>query len=211
MSTFKALFHLYNQFGLFTGIWTVIRVFILPYKKIEELIPKKGSVIDIGCGNGGFTNYLSYRSPQRRITGVDLSKKRISLAKKSVGTRKNITFLHGNAVTIKLPKTDCYLVVDVLHHIPYKGQELLLTFLAKQLRNNSRLIIKEVDPLNRLPFLFGHIIEKILYPKETIYERTKQEWIQLFVKLGLSYSVDGGVFYFPDSTCIFTLRKRGIK
>ena len=47
MSTFKALFDLYNQFGLFTGIWTVIRVFILPYKKIEELVPKKGSVIDI--------------------------------------------------------------------------------------------------------------------------------------------------------------------
>lgn len=208
MKELQLIYNIYKQFGIFRAGWSVLRIFILPYKKLDEIIPASCTIVDIGCGNGGFTNYLALSSTKRKIIGIDLSKERIILALKSVGKRKNIKFVFGNVINAKLPKVDCYIMVDVLHHISFKNQEKLLRFLAKQLKKNSIVIIKEIDSSNIVPFLFGQTIEKILYPKERIYARKKREWIRLFKTLGLSWSIEYGTFYFPDSTCIYVLSKK---
>lgn len=205
MSKLGFLFLLYLPQGILKALWTILRVFILPYEKLNKLIPSDAHILDIGCGNGGFSNYLAIRSNDRDILGIDLSRKRITSAKKSVGKRKNIKFILGDVITVKKPNANCYLIIDVLHHIDFRSQEKLLHFLAKKMNNNSMLIIKEVDPSSKIPFLFGHIIEKILYPKEKIYSRSKKDWGILFRSLGLVFKTIPGVFYFPDSTRIFVL------
>lgn len=206
MNKLISLFLLYKTQGIIKASWTVLRILILPYKKLDLLIPQKGTIIDIGCGNGGFSNYLSIHSPERTIQGIDFSKKRMLIAKKSVGKRKNIKFTLGNVTKIKQPSVNCYLIIDVLHHIDFQNQEKLLRFLGKKMSNNSMLIVKEVDPSNRIPFLFGHALEKILYPKEKIYARSKKDWERMFRSLGLSVKVLSGASYFPDSTRIFVLK-----
>lgn len=207
MKEFKFLFLIYKPQGIIKALWTILRVFILPYEKLNKLIPSDARILDIGCGNGGLSNYLAIKSEDRNITGIDFSKKRISDAIKTIGSRKNIKFLQGNAVTTKLPKVDCYIIVDVLHHINTKNQDKLIRFFANRLDKNSLLIIKEVDPSDKVPFFFGHVIEKILYPDEKIYARSKKEWEQLFRSLGLSYRVLSGVFHFPDSTKIYVIHR----
>ncbi len=207
MNKLVFLFLLYKPQGIIKALWTILRIIILPYNKLDSLVPKNGTILDIGCGNGGLSNYLSLQSPKRKILGIDLSKKRIESAKKSIGKRKNVNFALGDVIKIKKSKADCYLIVDVLHHIDFEKQERLLRFLAKKMNKNSRLIIKEVDPSNKIPFLCGHVIEKALYPKEKIYARPKKEWEKVFRSLGLAIKVTGGTFYFPDSTCIFVLTK----
>lgn len=206
MKTLIFLFLIYDSQGIFKALWTVLRIFLLPYRKLDAVVPLAGTIIDIGCGSGGMTNYLALRSSKRNMKGIDLSRERISVALKSVGKRKNIRFIHGDAVTAKLPLADCYIMIDVLHHITFQNQQKLLRFIVQHMKNHSILIVKEVDPSNRIPFLFGHIIEKILYPKEKIYARSKKDWVLLFESLGLSFRITPGVFYFPDSTCIFTVR-----
>lgn len=201
------IFFIYKPQGISKALWTLFRIFLLPYQKLNKKVPLNGTIVDIGCGNGGLTNYLALRSSKRIMKGIDLSKERITVAQNSVNKRKNIQFIHGDATTAKLPRVDCYLMVDVLHHISFEKQEKLLLFLANSLKGSSIIIVKEVDPSNRIPFLFGHSIEKILYPKERIYARSKKEWINLFKSLELSCSVNSGIFYFPDSTKIFTLSK----
>lgn len=203
MKELISIFFIYKPQGLFKAIWIIVRILILPYAKLDKMVPKVGTVVDIGCGNGGLTNYLALKSSKRNLMGVDLSKERISLAIESVKNRKNIKFIFGDATKISLPKVDCYIMVDVLHHIPFPDQEKLLEFLSKSLNKDSVLIIKDVDPSDKIPFLFGHIIEKLLYPKEIIYTRSKKEWIKLLNDLGLRVIVEDGVFYFPDSTKIF--------
>lgn len=204
MNKLVSLFLLYKPQGIIKASWTVLRILILPYKKLDSLTPEKGTIVDIGCGNGGFSNYISFSSG-RNVFGIDLSKKRIESAKKSIVKRKNVKFVLGDVTQIKQPKADCYLVIDVLHHIDFNNQEKILKFLAKKMGKNSILIIKEVDPSNKIPFLFGHSIEKTLYPKEKIYARSKKDWSILFRSLGLTFRTIPGVFYFPDSTRIFVL------
>jgi len=202
----KALFFIYKPQGIAKALLVVLRVIILPYKKIDKIVPPIGTIVDIGCGNGALTNYL--RSPKRIMKGIDLSKNRISIAIKSVKSRKNIEFIYGDAISFKLPRVDCYLIVDVLHHIPFQDQEKLLKFLSKSLGSKSILIIKEVDKSNQISYFFSNLIEKVLYPREQIYTRSKHAWIKLFKSLGFSTAIKSGVSYFPDSTKIFVLSKK---
>ena len=205
MKELISIFSIYKSQGFIKAVWTVVRIVILPFGKLNKIVPQSGTIVDIGCGNGGLTNYLSLFG-NRNLIGIDLSKKRISSAIKS--RRKNVKFILGDATQIELPKVDCYMMVDILHHISFPAQEKLLLFLSKSLKNNSILIVKDVDPSDKIPFLFGHIIEKILYPEEIIYTRSKKEWLKLFNFLGLSAIIEEGIFYFPDSTKIFILKKK---
>ncbi len=207
MNKLISLFLLYKPQGIIKASWTVLRILILPYRKLDLLIPEKGTIVDIGCGNGGLSNYISLSTSKRDVFGIDLSKKRIISARKSVEKRKNVKFVLGDVTKIKQPKADCYLVIDVLHHIDFLSQEKLLKFLTKRMNKNSILIVKEVDPSNKIPFLFGHLIEKTLYSKEKIYARSRKDWERMFRSLDLSIKVLPGALYFPDSTCIFILKK----
>jgi len=163
MRELRSLFLIYKPQGILKALWTILRIVILPYDKLDKIIPKKGIVLDIGCGNGGFTNYIVLGSKERKVTGIDFSKDRISQAVKSIRKRKNIKFIFGDVVKTNLPKANCYLMIDMLHHISFKNQDKIIRFISKRLDGNSLLIIKEVDSSNRVPFLFGHIIEKFLY------------------------------------------------
>lgn len=204
----KLFFKLYKHQGTTLALIYLLRLSILPFWKIDNILPKKGTIMDIGCGAGIMSNYLAISSSERKILGVDLSKSRILSAKKSINKRKNIQFKLGDVTKMMIEKCDNYLMVDVLHHIPFHEQQKLLLLISKKLKRNSLLIIKEVDQSNRLPFLFGHLWEKILYPKEKINVRTKKEWIKIFTKLNLRCNILSGSPFFPDSTLIFVCHKK---
>lgn len=197
-----SLFHLYRPQGLIKTSIVTLRILILPFWKIDKALPKHGTIVDIGCGAGGISNYLSISSSKRYLLGVDISKKRIQSAIKTVGERKNIKFRLGNIMGMNFKANNHYLIVDVLHHIPFLQQDRLMIFLSKKLKKDSLLIIKEVDKSNTLPFLFGHLLEKILYPQEDIYVRTKEEWIKMLNKLGLRFHILTGNPFFPNSSFI---------
>src|SRR3989344_3527185 len=98
MRELRSLFLIYKPQGILKALWTILRIVILPYDKLDKIIPKKGIVLDIGCGNGGFTNYIVLGSKERKVTGIDFSKDRISQAGKSIRKRKNIKFIFGDVV-----------------------------------------------------------------------------------------------------------------
>ncbi|MFH1826926.1 MAG: class I SAM-dependent methyltransferase [bacterium] len=207
MNKLIKLFDIYRDQGLVKAFWVFLRVAILPAIKINKIIPKSGTILDIGCGNGGLTNYLSIGYPKRKLIGIDLSKDRITDALETTARGRNVSFINADVTKAKLPKVDVYMIIDVLHHISYSKQEKLIAFLSKRLSSTSILLIKEVDNSNKLPFLFGHIIEKILYPQEKIYTRSKSEWKSIFNRLGLKYKIESGIWYFNDSTTIYILKK----
>src|SRR3989344_3547087 len=80
----------------YTGRW-----FITPSTKIESLLPREGTIIDIGCGEGILDNLLALRAPNRRVIGFDLNARRVRVAesiKKKRGI-PNVEFFVADALT----------------------------------------------------------------------------------------------------------------
>lgn len=203
-----SVFLLYLKPNPLKALWILLRLCILPFNKLNRVIPKVGLIIDIGCGSGFLSQFLSQSSRKRQIIGIDKSKGRIRTAISTLaGKDSNVSFQLGDASKIHFPKANCFLLVDVLHHIPFSKQVSLLNSLSSRMKKDSLIIIKEVDSSNVLPFLFGQIIEKVLYPTETIYTRSKQDWVKLTSSLGLRSNPVREFFYFPDSTIILVCRK----
>ncbi|MBU0477560.1 class I SAM-dependent methyltransferase [bacterium] len=75
-----------------------------------------GNVLDIGCGDGTFTSYLSKFSKVKKITGVDISQNAISQAKRKY---PEIEFKVVSQATLPFSKEsfDFITMVEVVEHI----------------------------------------------------------------------------------------------
>ena len=136
---------LYKFLNVKDKTYTKLRYRLCPFEKIENKIPKKARVLDIGCGYGLLTNLIAINSEKREVSGIDLSNKRISIAKKSVGNRNNINFELKNCSEINLKNYDVVIMSDFLHHINYEKQEKLIKDIYKDLNKGGLLIIQDVD------------------------------------------------------------------
>ena len=110
---------LYKKIGLFPLLYTGIKWVLTPFEIMEEHIPEKGKILDLGCGNGMFSNYLAIKCQDREITGLDFSTKRMRIARKTIQGRKNIAFRLGHVESIKLSQRNCIIFSDFLHYLSY--------------------------------------------------------------------------------------------
>lgn len=85
------------------------------HKFFVDNVDESDFVLDIGCGNGALTYDVA--SKVKRIVGIDLSEKNISIAKRTY-SRENIEYICGNALT-DLPNEqyDVAILSNVLEHI----------------------------------------------------------------------------------------------
>lgn len=112
-----------------------------------KFLPPKGSVLDFGCGHGLFALYASQKLPRLKITGIDISKRKIDLAQ-STRPGKNIRFIHLSDSTVYLSqekKYDAVVILNVLYLLPRRDQLKTLTAVSRSLKPNGRLIITEQD------------------------------------------------------------------
>ena len=102
------------------------------FEFIKKLVRSGDSVLDLGCGNGRFYQYL--HDKKIKYLGVDVSKKLISKAKKlnPAALFKAVDILNFKSQE----KYDLILMVAVLHHIPSDG-------LRKKILENIRGILKK--------------------------------------------------------------------
>ena len=94
-------------------------------KSLDNIIPLKSNILDLGCGTGLLASLLSTK--KRKVVGVDFSQTSIKYAKrlKKKLSLKNVVFMKGNISNLDLPKEsfDYTFCLGVLHHIanPYAG------------------------------------------------------------------------------------------
>ena len=118
----------------------------IPFRyKILDYLTSKNTVLDIGCGTGGFTLELAKHS--KHIVGIDISKKQISQAKIGLKNTEltNIEFRHVNAIKIseELNKQfDFAVFTFMLHEIDHVDRIALLTEIGKIAKS---LIIMEFN------------------------------------------------------------------
>ncbi len=173
------------------NIFAKIRFWDAPYVELEKIIPQKGKIIDLGCGDGIFANFLALSSQDRDIIGIEKNKNRIKDADKKL---KNTKFFYGDITKKEIPQADVIILIHVLHHLnSFKDQEKLIEICRKKLKKNGRLILAEIEPEWSIKFfttwftdhfLVAWLFENKLY--QPIYFRTGKDWIVLTKKIGFN-------------------------
>jgi SAM-dependent methyltransferase len=131
--------------------------------------PKKGRVIEFGCGTGPMLRYFC----QRGFTGVgvDVSKTAIAMAKKQ-SKGLDIKFIRGDVCNLNKRTLGLFdIVIDglCLHCITYeKDREAYLRNVSKILKNNGVFILLSMcGPINKKKMLElledQKLIKKIIY------------------------------------------------
>lgn len=113
------------------------------------------NVLDVGCGNGRFAQFLSEHISSFTYTGLDKSASLIDTARQLVSAN-NCQFLNFDSFgeTPAPPTAAAYshlVLFGVLHHLPGKSYRLsYLTQLSKLLRPGGYLIVSFWQPLQEL-------------------------------------------------------------
>jgi methionine biosynthesis protein MetW len=120
----------------------------------SKFIPENSKVLDIGCNDGEFRNFL--KNPV--YFGVDVDKSLISgLLKKGIKAKQ--TDLNKEDLPYKNEKFDFVLMLDVLEHVA--NPKKLLLEAKNRLNKEGKIIISlpnDYHILNKIRFLFNRHI-----------------------------------------------------
>lgn len=111
------------------------------HKFFVDNVSENDTVLDIGCGNGALAYDVAKKA--KKVVGIDLSEKNISIAKRNY-SRENIEYIQGDALT-DLPneRFDVIILSNVLEHIDKRVE-----FLRSSKNLASKFLIR-VPMLNR--------------------------------------------------------------
>ena len=144
MNNFYQVLNLYKNYP--HGVYYMpLRWVINPFTKIAQNMPKEGTIVDLGCGEGVLATLLALHSKNRQVIGIDNDRYKIKLGKLISRKIPNLTFKLQNLVTSKLTKANGFVLTDFLHHTPYNQHEKILRKIANATRKGGVVIIKEVD------------------------------------------------------------------
>ena len=166
----------------FTGLFAQIRAWDAPFENIEKLVPKKGVIIDLGCGDGLLANFLALTGQKRNILGIELNQSRVSIAYKGL---KNTSFVCGDVLQTNFPKANSILLIHLLHHLSSpEDQKILITRCRNQLRANGKGGGGGIGKKPILKYCLSWITDAIIFPilfedrlfRRNFFYRNENEW-----------------------------------
>lgn len=113
------------------------------YKTFNDLVPKNGKVVDVGCGYGYLSYMLSLTSPEREITGIDYDEEKVAIAQNGVSRTSNLNFYASDVLDYNYEKSDAFIISDVLHYLTEDNQTILIKKCLEKLNPGGVLIIRE--------------------------------------------------------------------
>jgi 1-acyl-sn-glycerol-3-phosphate acyltransferase len=114
------------------------------YEPFEKLIPKKASVLDLGCGYGFLCYMLHFTSEERQIMGVDYDEDKIITASHCYSKNEKINFTHHDITTYVIDQPyDVIIIADVLHYLEPEKQILMLRKAFTALNPGGFVIVRE--------------------------------------------------------------------
>ena len=189
-------------------IYFKLRPLIIPFGIIEKHVPKKGTIVDLGCGFGIFANFLATQSDDRKVIGIDLNEKRILLAKKIFGSLSNLDFICSNITDTKIPKANSITVVDVLHHIPsLELQTNLLRECNSVLSEGGKLILKDLDTKPRWKYVWNLIHDYIMTRGEPVLYQNQSTVEKLLKNTGFELEKKIGISGYPYAHFLYIAKK----
>jgi len=197
-----------KKIPLSVRLYLRLRCLIIPFEMIEQHVPKKGTIVDIGCGYGIFGNYLALKSKNRNVIGIDLVQKRISIANEIFGELSNLNFFCSDITDTQLPKADTITAIDVLHHIPSeKLQNKLLRSCHSVLNEGGKLILKDLDTKPRWKYLFNFVHDYLLTKGEAVLYQDQNNIKNLLKNAGFKLEKIIKIQNYPYAHILFLAQK----
>lgn len=177
----KDTINLYTNTG-WKSLFARIRFWDSPYREVEKLIPDRGIITELGCGEGIFSNFLGMSSVKRNVVGIEIDKDRVGDADRGL---KNVFFKKADALKVMIPKSNCIVMFHLLHHLnSFKDQELLLEKSKGALKKKGKLVIVEIVEKPLIKFLTTWFTDYFVVPwlfegkfiARKIYFRKEKDW-----------------------------------
>jgi len=150
------------------------RFLILRQRFLEEIgqyLPATGPVLDIGCGFGLFSLYYAATAPGRFVRGLDLSARRIAMARRAARRLglDNVAYEQGDARDFKgdTEMAAAYML-DIVHHVPASTVPSLLTQLRRCLASGGVLLVKDVDTRPAPKRWFTWTLDRLMAPRTPV-------------------------------------------
>lgn len=171
----------------------------LIFQCYKNWLKKDQTVLDIGCGNGIISKRLM-DDFSIKLLGCDVRNYLIL----DIPFKK----IKGKRLPFENNEFDVALLNDVLHHIPFKNQEELI---SEAIRVAKKVLIFEAKPTIK-----GKIADIVLnkYHYQDLNVplsfRSINEWKKLFKKMMLKYEITILIspFWYPFSNFVIKLQKR---
>jgi 2-polyprenyl-3-methyl-5-hydroxy-6-metoxy-1,4-benzoquinol methylase len=151
------------------------RFWILRQRFLDEIgqyLPAAGPVLDIGCGFGLFSLYYASVEPGRLLRGIDLSSRRIAMARRAA-TRlgvDNVSYEEGDARDFKGDgEAAAAYMLDIVHHMPPPAVRPLLGRLHRCLRPGGHLLVKDVDTHPAPKRWFTWLLDRVMAPATPVH------------------------------------------
>ena len=213
MTTISDIKKLYSKQGFGKTLYTYFRFWEYPrLVRIEEFLPRTGTIIDLGSGYGIFSNYVAGRSSKRQVLALEFDKKKTEIAKEGAKTGgiNNITFDNNDITKIPIQKASAIVIMHVLHHLKsYEEQEKLIGECVKRLDKDGMLLIDEVDKKYTFQYLLALLTDSLLYLGDRFYYRSKKDMITFLSKFPLTVEVKNvSNFLMPYPELVYVCKKK---
>jgi len=177
----RDLKRLYRNLG-YVSAFVHWRCWHTPYLLLEELAPREGRIIDLGCGYGLFANLLALTSSKRKVLGMDISKRKLQYADRGLA---NAAFQYGDAMTARWDRCQGISLVHLLHHLSsYEDQTRLLRLCFESLDAGGSLVVLEVDKRPRWKYALAQVVDNVAYPFDRFYFRSRAAFESLLQSVG---------------------------
>jgi len=184
-----------NQPDAIVRAYSRVRFLILRQSFLDAIgqyFPERGEILDLGCGFGLFSLYYALMGPERRITGVDLSARRIAMATRcaaSLGVT-NASYHAEDVLSWRDERTfDAIYMLDLVHHLPAASVPRTLERLTARLAPGGTLIIKDVADRPTYKMLFTLALDRLMVGWEPIRYWPVLELSSLLRALGFDVRV----------------------
>jgi len=174
---------LYGDAGVIAGLYACLRLKLAPIIRIEEYVPRVGTILDLGCGSGIFASILFLGSRQRSIKGVDVSARRIRTAKLIASGNPNLEFAEGDVSSFALERCDAVTVIDLLHHMDFRKQEQLLQKIHDGVSEETLVLIKDLGKAPWWKYAFHYAQDSLAY-RSGLYFRSAAEMQSVLRRIG---------------------------
>lgn len=178
-----------------------LRPLMLPLYEIDQSLPQRGTIIDLGSGEGVIATFISIK-PGRTVIAVDQDQSRLDKIKKN-----NIKIFREDITKYQFKNASGVLISDVLHHLDRQGQKQVLKNISSGLKKGGVLIIKEIDTSEFVRSSLSRFWDFIFYPKDKINYWNSIDLKKTLEKLGFFVVIKRPNRLFPGSTTLFVCHK----
>jgi len=119
------------------------------------------------------SNFLSLKSADRQVLGIDLNRARVEVAKRSSKRHSEVSFQLGDIQDFQGIPFDAVVMTDVLHHIDDDDVRVLLRIIHSCLSDHGTLVVLDVDRSPLRKFYATYLIDRLLNLTRPLHYRSR--------------------------------------